>query len=150
MWCLLNEKQTRVSFKLKKVVSTSKPIEFLHIDLFGSLRTRSLGGKYYGFVIVDNYSRFTWTLFLTHKEEIFKTSLNWLRVCKKNLIWKFSHSIVIMVVNYWTINLKTFVKKTELLIPSHVREFHKKMVLLSVKMCFRRIGLDNDKRNEFT
>jgi len=52
-------KQTRVSFKPKNVVSTSKPLELLHLDLFGPSRTRSLSENYYGFVIVDDFFRFT-------------------------------------------------------------------------------------------
>jgi hypothetical protein len=52
-------KQTRVSFKPKNIVSTSKPLELLHLDLFGPSRIRSLGGNYYRFVIVDDFSRFT-------------------------------------------------------------------------------------------
>jgi len=31
----------------------------------------SLGGNYYGLVLVDDYSRFTWTLFLKTKNEAF-------------------------------------------------------------------------------
>jgi len=58
-------------FQSKNVVSTSKPLEVLHIDLFGPSRTMSLGGNYYGLVIVDDYSRFTWTLFLKTKNEGF-------------------------------------------------------------------------------
>lgn len=65
-------KQTRVSFKLKNIISTSKPLEFLHLYLFDPSRTRTLCGTYYGFVIVDNYSRFTWTLFLADKEKTFR------------------------------------------------------------------------------
>lgn len=38
-------KQTRVSFKSKKVISTSRSLELLHMDLFGPTRTSSLGGK---------------------------------------------------------------------------------------------------------
>ena len=53
-------KQTRNSFKSKNVVSTTRPLELLHMDLFGPTRTTSLGGKKYGLVIVDDYSRFTW------------------------------------------------------------------------------------------
>src|SRR5215469_9632940 len=64
-------KQTRASFKSKKVVSTSRALELLHLDLFGPTRTSSLGGKRYGFVIIDDYSRFTWVLFLAHKNETF-------------------------------------------------------------------------------
>ena len=58
-------------FQNKNVVSTSKPLELLHIDLFGPSRTTSLGENYYGLVIVDDYSRFTWTLFLKTKNEAF-------------------------------------------------------------------------------
>jgi len=59
-------KQTKSSFKPINVVSTAKPLELLHIDLFGPSSTMSLGG-YYGLVIVDNYSRFTWTFSLPPK-----------------------------------------------------------------------------------
>ena len=64
-------KQTKVSFKSKNTVSTSRPLELLHMDLFGPTRTTSLGGKRYGFVIIDDYSRFTWVFFLAHKDETF-------------------------------------------------------------------------------
>ena len=39
------------------------------MDLVGPSRTRSLGGKHYAYVIVDDYSRFTWIMFLTSKDE---------------------------------------------------------------------------------
>ena len=35
------------------------------------MRVQSRGGKRYVFVIVDDYSRFTWTLFLETKDETF-------------------------------------------------------------------------------
>jgi hypothetical protein len=65
-------KQTKSSFKKKKVISTSRPLELLHMDLFGPIRTASLSGKLYAFVIVDDYSRYTWVLFLAHKNEAHK------------------------------------------------------------------------------
>jgi len=64
-------KQVKNPFKSKNVVYTSKHLELLHIDLFGPSRTMSLGENYYGLVIVDDYSRFTWTLFLKTKNETF-------------------------------------------------------------------------------
>ena len=64
-------KQVKNSFQSKNIVSTSISVELLHIDLFGPSRTMSLSGNYYGLVIVDNYSRFTWTLFLKTKKEAF-------------------------------------------------------------------------------
>jgi len=39
------------------------------MDLFGPLRTMSFGGNYYTFVIVDDFSRFTWTLFMGSKSD---------------------------------------------------------------------------------
>ena len=42
------------------------------MDLFGLIRTACLSRKLYAFVIVDDYSRFTWVLFLAHKNEVHK------------------------------------------------------------------------------
>jgi hypothetical protein len=47
------------SFKPKGFVSTKRPLELFHIDLFRPIKTTSLGGKNYDFVIVDDFSRFT-------------------------------------------------------------------------------------------
>ena len=42
------------------------------MDLLGPTRTTSLGGKRYALVIVDDFSRYTWVLFLATKDETFK------------------------------------------------------------------------------
>ena len=52
-------KHRKSSFKLKNCVSTSRPLQLLHIDLFGPTRIMSLDGKQYGFVIVGDYTRYT-------------------------------------------------------------------------------------------
>jgi len=41
-------KQIKNFFQSKNVISTSKSLELLHIDLFGTSRTMSFGGNYYG------------------------------------------------------------------------------------------------------
>ena len=41
------------------------------MDLFGPSRTPSLGEKSYAFVIVDDFFRYTWVLFLSQKNETF-------------------------------------------------------------------------------
>jgi len=61
----------KIPSKLENVVSSSKPLELLHMDLFGPSRTMSLGGNYYALVIVDDLSRYTWTLFLESKSDAF-------------------------------------------------------------------------------
>ena len=49
-------KHTKTSFKSKGMISTSRPLELLRMDLFGDKSTISLGGKQYAYVIVDEFS----------------------------------------------------------------------------------------------
>ncbi|XP_070052227.1 uncharacterized protein [Nicotiana tomentosiformis] len=65
-------KQVRSSFKPKREVSTLRPLDLFHMDLCGPMRVARRGGKKYIFVIVDDYSRFTWTMFLITKDETFE------------------------------------------------------------------------------
>ncbi|KAI3730158.1 hypothetical protein L6452_18834 [Arctium lappa] len=53
-------KMKRAPHKPKPEPSTSSPLELLHMDLCGPMRTQSLGRKKYILVIVDDYSRYTW------------------------------------------------------------------------------------------
>jgi transposase InsO family protein len=48
----------------KSQMSTHRPLELLHMDLFGPTSFVSIGGNSYCLVIVDDYSRFTWVYFL--------------------------------------------------------------------------------------
>ncbi|GJW72151.1 retrovirus-related pol polyprotein from transposon TNT 1-94 [Tanacetum coccineum] len=57
-------KQAHASHKAKNIVSTTRCLELLHMDLFGPSAVRSYGGNRYTLVIVDDYSRYTWTRFL--------------------------------------------------------------------------------------
>ena len=57
----------------KNKICYACPLELLHLDLFGPTRTTSLGEKRYGLVIIDDYSRYTWVLFLAHKDKTFMT-----------------------------------------------------------------------------
>jgi transposase InsO family protein len=52
-------------------VMTSYPNELLHMDTVGPARVRSVGGKWYVLVVVDDFSRFSWVFFLESKEEVF-------------------------------------------------------------------------------
>ncbi|GJT53028.1 retrovirus-related pol polyprotein from transposon TNT 1-94 [Tanacetum coccineum] len=64
-------KQTHASHKAKNIVSTTSYLELLHMDLFSPSAVRSYGGNRYTLVIVDDYSRYTWTRFLKDKTEAF-------------------------------------------------------------------------------
>ena len=41
------------------------------MDLFGPTQTKSLSGNCFAFVLVDDFSRFTWVFFLEHKNQTF-------------------------------------------------------------------------------
>nr|GEW04804.1 retrovirus-related Pol polyprotein from transposon TNT 1-94 [Tanacetum cinerariifolium]GEX18188.1 retrovirus-related Pol polyprotein from transposon TNT 1-94 [Tanacetum cinerariifolium] len=64
-------KQAHASHKVKIIVSTTKYSELLHMDLFGSFAVGSYEGNCYTLVIVDDYSRYTWTRFLKDKTKAF-------------------------------------------------------------------------------
>jgi hypothetical protein len=57
-------KQVGTHHHAKNIIITTRPLEMLHIDLFGPVAYISIGGNKYGLVIVDDYSRFTWVFLL--------------------------------------------------------------------------------------
>ncbi|GKB69093.1 retrovirus-related pol polyprotein from transposon TNT 1-94 [Tanacetum coccineum] len=62
-------KAKRSSFKTKVVPSSKGRLNLLNMDLCGPMRVASINGKKYILGIIDDYSRYTWTLFLQSKEE---------------------------------------------------------------------------------
>ncbi|GJX83261.1 retrovirus-related pol polyprotein from transposon TNT 1-94 [Tanacetum coccineum] len=50
-------KQAHASHKAKNIVSTTRCLELLHMDIFGPSAVQSYGGNRYTLVIVDDYSR---------------------------------------------------------------------------------------------
>nr|GEY03108.1 retrovirus-related Pol polyprotein from transposon TNT 1-94 [Tanacetum cinerariifolium] len=64
-------KQAHASHKAKNIVSTTRCLELLYMNLFGPSVVRSYEGNRYTLVIVDDYSRYTWTRFIKDKIEAF-------------------------------------------------------------------------------
>ncbi|GJS19466.1 putative ribonuclease H-like domain-containing protein [Tanacetum coccineum] len=62
-------KQHKASCKTKLVSSISQPLQMLHMDLFGPTFVRSINHKTYFLVVTDDFSRFSWVLFLATKDE---------------------------------------------------------------------------------
>jgi hypothetical protein len=52
-------KQVGVHHPHKNIMTTNRPLELLHMDLFGSIAYISIDESKYCLVIVDDYSRFT-------------------------------------------------------------------------------------------
>jgi hypothetical protein len=53
------KKQVGVPYPPKSIMTTTQPLELIHMDLFGPVAYLSLKGNKYGLIIVDDYSRFT-------------------------------------------------------------------------------------------
>jgi transposase InsO family protein len=53
-------------------VMTEHPRQLLHMATVGPSRVRSMGGKWYVLVIVDDYSRYSWVFFLESRDEVFE------------------------------------------------------------------------------
>ncbi|GJV16193.1 retrovirus-related pol polyprotein from transposon TNT 1-94 [Tanacetum coccineum] len=80
-----NLKAKRSSFKTKAVPSSKGRLNLLHMDLCGPMRVASINGKKYILVIVDDYSRYTWTLFLRSKDETPEVLKDFLTMIQRNL-----------------------------------------------------------------
>jgi len=63
------DKQVKTCFKSKNHIFTKRPLELLLIDLFGPTRARSISGNKNVFVIMDDFTRYTWVLFLKSIDE---------------------------------------------------------------------------------
>jgi hypothetical protein len=60
-------------------MTTGRPLELLHMDLFVPIAYISIDGSKYCLVIVDDYSRFTWVFFLQEKSQTQETLKGFLR-----------------------------------------------------------------------
>ena len=69
LWHGIAGKMHEKNHPKKTIISTKRPLELLHMDLFGPPTYDSLGGKKYCLVIVDDYSRYCWTFYIKRKSE---------------------------------------------------------------------------------
>nr|GEU69570.1 retrovirus-related Pol polyprotein from transposon TNT 1-94 [Tanacetum cinerariifolium] len=63
------EKSKKHTHKPKTKNTNLEFLNTLHMDLCGPMRVKTINGKKYNLVIVDDYSRFTWVKFLISKDE---------------------------------------------------------------------------------
>ncbi|GKC68418.1 retrovirus-related pol polyprotein from transposon TNT 1-94 [Tanacetum coccineum] len=72
-------KSKRASHPPKPVPNSKQRLHLLHMDLCGPMRIASINGKRYVLVIVDDYSRYTWVVFLRSKDEAPEEIKNFLK-----------------------------------------------------------------------
>jgi hypothetical protein len=63
-------KMITASHSSVNTVMTEQPRQLLHMDIVGPSRVRSMGGKWYILLIIDDYSRYSWVFFLERKDEV--------------------------------------------------------------------------------
>nr|GEV69381.1 retrovirus-related Pol polyprotein from transposon TNT 1-94 [Tanacetum cinerariifolium] len=78
-------KAKRMSFQSKTTPSSKRRLQLLHMDLCGPMQVESINGRKYVLVIVDDYSRYTWTHFLRSKDETPEVLINFLRLVQRGL-----------------------------------------------------------------
>jgi hypothetical protein len=66
-------KQVGVHHPHKNIMTIDRPLELLHMDLFGPIAYISIDESNCCLVIVDDYSRFTWVFFLQEKSQTQET-----------------------------------------------------------------------------
>ena len=126
-------KQVGNTHPKKSIMSTSKAFELLHMDLFGPTQYTSIGGNKYGFMIVDDYTRYTWVFFLVDKSDLFATFNHLSRAFTMNLKQPSRELEVTMEVNSRTLELMSCVMNLELDINSRPSTLHNQMALLREK-----------------
>ena len=62
-------KSKKASHRSKEMTSITEPLQLLHMDLFGPVNVMSLSRKRYALVIIDDFTKYIWVMFLNSKEE---------------------------------------------------------------------------------
>ena len=81
-------KQRKTSFKSKTENSITEPFHLLHLDLFGPVNIMSINKKKYALVIVDDHTRYTWTFFLSKKDETPQLIIDLITLIENNSSFK--------------------------------------------------------------
>jgi hypothetical protein len=67
-----HDKMIVASHSPVNTMMTEHPGQLLHMDTVGPSQVRSMGGKWYVFVIIDDYSHYSWVFFLESKDKVFE------------------------------------------------------------------------------
>nr|GFB24254.1 hypothetical protein [Tanacetum cinerariifolium] len=85
---LWHRRVSHLNFDIVNLLSKNDIVRWLHLlhmDFCGPMRVASINGKRYVLVIVDDYSRYTWTHFLRSKDETPEVLIDFLRLVQRGL-----------------------------------------------------------------
>ena len=134
------DKQVGNTHSKKSMMSTSKAFELMHMDLFGPTQYTSIGGNKYGFIIVDDYTRYTWVFFLVDKSDVFATFKSFVKGIHNELKQPSRELEVTMVVSSRILELMSDMMNLELGINSRPSTHPNQMALLREKIEHLLIG----------
>nr|GFB60241.1 Gag-Pol polyprotein [Tanacetum cinerariifolium] len=80
------DKSTKKIHTPKSEDTNQEKLYPLHMDLCGPMRVKSVNGKKYILVIVDDYSRFTWVKFLRSKDETPNFIIKFLKMIQEEAV----------------------------------------------------------------
>ncbi|KAG7583121.1 GAG-pre-integrase domain [Arabidopsis suecica] len=80
--CLLG-KQTRKMFPQEATYRATKKLELIHGDLCGPITPSTSAGNKYIFVLIDDFSRYMWTILLKEKGDAFQKFQNFKNLAEK-------------------------------------------------------------------
>jgi hypothetical protein len=107
-------------------MTTDRPLELLHMDLFGPIAYISIGRSKYCLVIVDDYSRFTWVFFLNKKSQTQETLKGFLRRAQNEFGLRIKKKEATMGRSSRIHKLKVFLRKRassmSSLLPAHLNK----------------------------
>ena len=78
-------KHQRKSFPLEVAYCAKAPLQLVHADLSGKMKTAALGGSSYFMLIIDDYNRRMWVYFLWDKDQALGKFKEWHRLVKNEV-----------------------------------------------------------------
>nr|GEZ30235.1 hypothetical protein [Tanacetum cinerariifolium] len=78
-------KSKKKSHKPKFEDTNQEKLYLMHMDIYGPMRVKSINGKKYILVIIDDYSRFTWVKCLRSKDEALDFIIKFLKMIQVRL-----------------------------------------------------------------
>nr|GEV33211.1 hypothetical protein [Tanacetum cinerariifolium] len=75
----------RKHHKSKMAFASNKPLHLLHMDFCGPMHVQCINGNRYVLVVVDDYSWYTWVLFLHSKDEASEVIISFIKKTQVNL-----------------------------------------------------------------
>ncbi|GJT56454.1 retrovirus-related pol polyprotein from transposon TNT 1-94 [Tanacetum coccineum] len=86
----INGKTTRVKFRTA-IHKTQGILDYVHSDVWGPSKTRSLGGRHYYVTFVDDFSRRVWVYTLKTKDEVLGVFIKWKKMMETQTCRKIKH-----------------------------------------------------------